>query len=61
MSFQHAQSLPGFDVKTANKYEDRNLVVGFGREVILQHAETVSIEYFVSLSFCVFVSVKLVV
>lgn len=37
----HANSLEGFDEKTANKYDDRKFVVGFGREVIAQHADTV--------------------
>ncbi|XP_045171655.2 hydroxylamine reductase-like [Mercenaria mercenaria] len=38
---EHANSLSGFDSKTAKKYDDRHLVVGFGREVIAQHADTV--------------------
>ncbi|KAL4223876.1 hypothetical protein ACF0H5_017340 [Mactra antiquata] len=38
---EHTNSLPGFDIKTAAKYEDKKFVVGFGREVILQHAEQV--------------------
>lgn len=38
---EHAHSMPGFDEKTASKYEDRHIMVGFGREAIAQHAGTV--------------------
>lgn len=37
----HCQSLPGFNATTAAKFPDRNFLVGFGREAITEHAQTV--------------------
>lgn len=37
----HAKSLPGFDKNMTEKYTNSNFTVGFGREVILQHADKV--------------------
>ena len=40
-SLQHAKALPSFGTEQAVKFENRNLHVGFGREVITQQAEKV--------------------
>ncbi|WAR01832.1 HCP-like protein [Mya arenaria] len=38
---QHAKSCAGFDDKTAAKHFDKKLLIGFSREAIVEHAETV--------------------